>query len=109
MREWITGRNPVLETLRHSRRDFFRLVIADGLQPDVRIDEAITIVRGKKLPVEKVNKARLTNLSENHQGIALEVSAYPYSDLDSILKYAASTNTPPFVSVRVITVPAETL
>ncbi len=97
MKEWITGRNPVLETLRHSRRQFFRLLIADGLQPDPRIDAAIKFVREKKLPVEKVNKLKLAPLAENHQGIALEVSAYPYSDLQSILAFSAEKQEPPFI------------
>ena len=31
MKEWITGRNPVFETLRAGRRDVFRLLVAEGI------------------------------------------------------------------------------
>jgi 23S rRNA (guanosine2251-2'-O)-methyltransferase len=41
----------------------------------------------------------LDSLSDNHQGIAAEVSAYPYSDLNSILKLARQKEEEPFILI----------
>jgi 23S rRNA (guanosine2251-2'-O)-methyltransferase len=38
-------------------------------------------------------------MSDNHQGVAAEVSAYPYSDLDTILKLAKQKEEDPFILV----------
>jgi 23S rRNA (guanosine2251-2'-O)-methyltransferase len=96
LKEWITGRNPVFEVLNAQRRDIFRLLIAEGNQPDSRLLAAEKQVRSLGLPVEKVPRTRLNNLSENHQGVALEVSAYPYSDLSAMFELAEKRNEPPF-------------
>ncbi len=97
MKEWITGRNPVFEVLQVRRRQIFRLLVADGTQPDPRIKDAIYAVQNLHIPVEKVQKSRLNNLNENHQGIALEVSGYPYSDLGEMLALAQRKNEHPFI------------
>lgn len=99
MKEWITGRNPVIEVLQSRRRDIFRLLVAEGNQPDERISNAIKVAQSNRIPVEKVQRSRLNNLAENHQGIALEVSKYPYSDLAAILSRAEERNEPPLVLV----------
>lgn len=99
MKEWITGRNPVYEMLRAKRRQVFRLMIAEGVKADNRISEIIQIVRPYKVQVETVKRTQLDSLSDNHQGIAAEVSAYPYSDLDSILKLAKHKEQDPFILV----------
>lgn len=96
MREWITGRNPVIEVIHANRRDIFRLLVAEGVQPDARLQEAIHAVQARRLPVEKVQRSRLNNLAENHQGIALEVSGYPYSDLPAMFECAAQRAQAPF-------------
>ncbi len=99
MKEWITGRNPVYEMLRAKRRQIFRLLIAEGVKADSRISEIIQIVRPYKIQVETVKRAQLDSLSDNHQGVAAEVSTYPYSDLGSILKLAKQKEQDPFILV----------
>jgi tRNA G18 (ribose-2'-O)-methylase SpoU len=43
MKENIYGRNPVYETLRAGRRQAFQLFLAEGVQPNPRLDEIIAL------------------------------------------------------------------
>jgi 23S rRNA (guanosine2251-2'-O)-methyltransferase len=99
MRETITGRNPVYESLRAKRRDVFRLQIAEGVQERGRLIEILELCSLRKIPVEHVPRARLDKLSDSHQGVALEVSGYPYVGLDDILENAGAHGEALFVLV----------
>ncbi len=88
MREFIYGRNPVYETLRAKRRDVFLLLIAEGVQDKGRLIEILELASGRNIPIERVPRTRLDKLSDSHQGVALEVSGYPYVGLDDILENA---------------------
>jgi 23S rRNA (guanosine2251-2'-O)-methyltransferase len=99
MREIITGRNPVYECLRAKRRDGFRLQIAEGVQDRGRLSEILALCVARKIPVERVARARLDKLSDSHQGVALEVSGYPYVGLDDILENAGARKEPLFVLI----------
>jgi 23S rRNA (guanosine2251-2'-O)-methyltransferase len=99
MREWIYGRNPVYETLRAGRRQPFRLLVAEGVQEKGRLAEILGICSNKKVSIERVKRLRLDALAENHQGLALETSAYPYSNLVDVLDRARQYQEPPFVLV----------
>lgn len=99
MREWLYGRNPVYETLRAGRRQAFRLQVAQGAQPKGRLDEILQLARRRKLPVESVPRQVLDRLAEGHQGIAVEVSGYPYGTLPDILDVASNQNEPPFILI----------
>lgn len=99
MREWIYGRNPVYETLQAQRRQAFRLQIAQGVQLKGRLDECLQIARRRKLPVENVPRQVLDRMADGHQGIALEVSGYPYQTLADILDRAIEQNEPPFILI----------
>jgi len=97
MREWIYGRNPVYETLQAQRRQFFRLHIAQGVQPKGRLEEILQLTRQCKIPVESVPRQQLDRLADGHQGVALEVSGYPYSTIHDILDRAAALGEAPFI------------
>ena len=99
MRETITGRNPVYETLRAKRRDGFLLQIAEGVQERGRLIEILDLSALRKIPVERVARTRLDKLSDSHQGVALEVSGYPYVGLDDILENASTRGEALFVLV----------
>jgi 23S rRNA (guanosine2251-2'-O)-methyltransferase len=99
MREWICGRNPVYETLLARRRHLFRLLVAEGAQEKGRLAEIQHLCQEQKLPVERVSRQRLQSLDENPQGVALEASAYPYSNLEDILLLAESRAEPLFVLI----------
>jgi 23S rRNA (guanosine2251-2'-O)-methyltransferase len=99
MREIIYGRNPVYETLCARRRDVFRLQVAEGVQDRGRLTEILDLVARRKVPIERVARGRLDKLSENHQGVALEVSGYPYVGLDDILDRAEQRRESLFVLI----------
>lgn len=97
MRELIYGRNPVMEALQAKRRQAFGLLIADGVKKDAKINEVLALARQRNVPVSYVPKDQLEKLESNHQGMALEVSGYPYARMDDIYQRAAKQNAPPFV------------
>jgi 23S rRNA (guanosine2251-2'-O)-methyltransferase len=99
MKEWIIGRNPVYESLRAQRRNFFRLHIASGVEEKGRLSEILKLASTRKIPVTRVQRHQLDSMGEGHQGVALEVSAYPYSNLPDILERAAQRQEPPFILV----------
>jgi 23S rRNA (guanosine2251-2'-O)-methyltransferase len=97
MKEFIYGRNAVYETLRAKRRELFRIEIADGVKETGRISEIMQLAALHKVPSSLVPRAKLEKLNANHQGVALEVGGYPYSDVVEILELASHKNEPPFV------------
>jgi 23S rRNA (guanosine2251-2'-O)-methyltransferase len=100
MREWLYGRNPVHETLRAGRRNFFQLHLAAGNEDDKVLNEIIKLCRDKKIPTRTVTKDWFHTLTvSDHQGVALEVSAYPYRPLDEMLTLAHQRNEQPLILI----------
>jgi 23S rRNA (guanosine2251-2'-O)-methyltransferase len=98
-REWVYGRNPVYETLKAGRRRPFRAWVAEGVQEKGRLTDILSLCSARKVPVERVRRAQLDSLTQNHQGVAIEVSSYIYADLADILDRAKQLGEPPFVLV----------
>ena len=88
MKEWITGRNPVTEVLQAKRRQVFRLLFASGIEEKGKILELKRIAQQRKIPIEIVPKEKLAPLGDNPQGVAAEVSGYPYVDISDITDLA---------------------
>lgn len=100
MKEWIVGRNPVYESLRARRRNFFRLLVASGVEEKGRLSDILRLAASHKIAVSRVPRQQLDSLAhgeESHQGVALEASAYPYAALQDILERAAERGDPPFI------------
>src|SRR5574339_562868 len=97
MREFIYSRNAVHETLRTKRRDIFRIQVAEGAQEKGRLADILKIARDRRVPVERVQRARRDKVHQNHQGVVAEVSGYSYSDVVEILELANQKNEPPFI------------
>jgi len=97
MREMIYGRNPVYETLRARRRQFFGLQIAEGIQEKGHLAEIFQMARERNLPVQNVPRARLDRITSNHQGVALETSGYPYQAVEDMLDLAGERDEKPFL------------
>jgi len=97
MRDMITGRNPVFEVFQARRRQIFRLIVAVGVEEKGHLAEVIGAAAKMKIPVERVPRQRLDNLGEGHQGVAVEVSEYPFSTLPDILHVAHKRQEPIFV------------
>ena len=99
MKEWVFGRNPVYEVLRAQRRHVFRLLVAEGAQEKGRLVEILRLASQRKVPVERIPRGRLEAMATEHQGVILETSAYPYSNLLDILDLAESRQELPFVLI----------
>lgn len=97
MREWVYGRNPVYEVLRARRRQVFRLLAVEGGKEKGRLADILQLCSLNKVPVERISRQQLDSLAMNHQGVALEVSGYEYTDVADILERAERGGEPPFV------------
>jgi len=97
MKEYIYSRNAVYETLRAGRRQSYQLLIAEGAKEKGRLSEIVTLARQQKVKIERVSRGRLDSIHRQHQGVALQVSDYPYQDLVDILQLAEERGEPPFV------------
>ncbi|NQU29081.1 MAG: 23S rRNA (guanosine(2251)-2'-O)-methyltransferase RlmB [Anaerolineae bacterium] len=97
MKEFIYGRNPVYETLRAKRRQFFQLLVSEGAQEKGRLGEIIQMAQAQKVKVFRAPRKRMDKIAPNNQGIALEVSGYPYHNVLDILDRAEKRGEPLFV------------
>ena len=97
MKEYIYGRNPVYEALRAKRRQFFQLLVGEGAQEKGRLAEIMDMAQRQKVPIYSAPRKRMDKIAENNQGVALEVSSYPYHGVADILDRAQSRGEPPFV------------
>jgi 23S rRNA (guanosine2251-2'-O)-methyltransferase len=85
----LYGRNPVLEALRAGRAAR-KVVIADGVKPDPRIDEITELAGRAEIPVERAPRRRLDDIahSEQHQGVAGYFHTREPMALDQLLELA---------------------
>ena len=97
MKEWISGRNPVYEALIARRRQFFQLRLAKGLEEKGRIIEIKKLAAQSHIPIELVDRNQLNGITDNPQGVALQVGSYPYAELGDMLELALNKKEPPFI------------
>ena len=100
MPDYVWGRNPVLETLRSSRR-VKRLLIAEGQREAPALVNILREAARRQIPVETVPRSRLDQLSQGavHQGCLATVEARRYATLDEILAYAHARQEDPFLLI----------
>lgn len=77
-----------MEVLVTKRREVFRLLLATNVEEKGRVAEMTQMARARKIPVERVAREKLASMGENPQGVALEVSRYPYVDISDITTLA---------------------
>jgi 23S rRNA (guanosine2251-2'-O)-methyltransferase len=99
MKEWIYGRNPAYEVLQAGRRQVFQLNLAQGVKEKGRLAEIVNLARKNRVDIKYVPRQVLDKLDVNHQGVAVEVSGYPYGGLIDMLDLAVSRNEPPFILI----------
>ena len=97
MKENIYSRNAVYETLRAKRRQPIRLLVVDNIQDKGRLSEIFELAALRKVPVERVPRQMLDNITPQHQGVVLETGKYPYAELADIVENANNKNEPLFV------------
>ncbi len=90
MREWLFGRQAVRESLYAGRRQHFRLWLAEGMPKAPILDDITAEAQKRHIPIEVHSRqdiAQATGVDE-HQGVALETSAYPYVTTADMLALA---------------------
>ena len=99
MREILYGRQPVRETVRAGRRQIFKLLLAKGLKTSGLVGKILRLAEETSIPVQRVDRRDLERVGGevNHQGLAAEVSGYPYVDLVALLETVQHSSEPPFL------------
>ena len=99
MREWLFGRQAVRESLRAGRRQPARLLLLEGAARAPIIDEITAAAQKRHIPIEKCSRQIIGRVlgHEEHQGVALETSAYPYADVYAMLDLARTRQEPPLL------------
>ena len=100
MSEILIRRNTVLETLRGSRREILALWVQQGLSRK-EIAPILAAAKLRQVPVQTVSKQKIGQKAKDssHQGVLLEVNAYPYSHIDDMLALAESRQEKPFLLI----------
>jgi 23S rRNA (guanosine2251-2'-O)-methyltransferase len=76
----------------------YKLLLAQSVKETGLVAEMVAQAHQAKVAVERVERAALDRIGAvNHQGVAMEVSAYPYTDLREILTQAERRDEPPFL------------
>lgn len=93
----LTGRNPIREALKN-HRDLEKLLVQKGdLSGSAR--EIVQKAKEQKVQIQVVEKSRLDAIAPNHQGLIAFSSAYQYSSVEEILKYASEKGEDPFIII----------
>ena len=91
----LVGRNPIREALR-AGRDIEKLLVLKGeLSGSAR--EIVQKAREQHIIVQEVEKARLDELAQHHQGLIAFASAYAYSTVEAMLEEADRRHEEPFL------------
>ena len=83
--ERLYGRHAVHECLRARRRQISKLWLADGVDPAPILEQISALARAQKVPMAPAPRERFDQVSPHAQGVLLEVSEYPYVDLEAML------------------------
>jgi 23S rRNA (guanosine2251-2'-O)-methyltransferase len=97
--ELIFGVNPVKETLQGTRGAFSLYVQISAT--DHRVEKIIRLAEERGVAIHRREKADLTRMcaSSHHQGVALEVEPFNYSDFDDLLASIDQSGRPGFLLV----------
>ena len=97
----VYGVHPVLEALRARAGEVERLLLVEGALPVRVAGEVLALAQAARVRVERVAKERLAELSEGgvHQGVAAELRAFPYAELEDLLAVAEEAEEPPLLVV----------
>jgi 23S rRNA (guanosine2251-2'-O)-methyltransferase len=96
--ELLVGRNPVVEALK-AKIPATALYVATNIDSDERVTEAIRIAANRNLSLLEISKTELDRKTGGilHQGIALQVPPFQYTDLDGILAAASDSPSAPLL------------
>ena len=90
----LTGRNPIREALK-SGRDLEKLLVQKGeLSGSAR--EIVAMAKENRIMVQIVDKTRLDEISQHHQGLIAVASAYQYATMEELYETAKEKKEAPF-------------
>jgi 23S rRNA (guanosine2251-2'-O)-methyltransferase len=97
--ELIFGVNPVKESLQGSRGAYNLYVQLSAT--DHRVEKIIRLAEERGVPVHRRDKVDLTKMcaSSHHQGIALEVEPFRYTDFDDLMASVSQGGNSGFILV----------
>ncbi|GIO22921.1 23S rRNA (guanosine(2251)-2'-O)-methyltransferase RlmB [Oceanobacillus sp. J11TS1] len=94
-KEWIMGKNPVMEALK-SGRSVNKVLVSEQLQ-GTAFRNIQQLARESGAVVQKVPRSKLDKIQEgNHQGVIAYVASYPYASIDDLFKRAEEREEAPF-------------
>ncbi len=99
MPEYLYGHWPVMETLRANRRKLEQVLVAERAESRGITGEIIQLAHARDVPIQRVPKRILDDLSNNsnHQNTIIRAGGYPYVDVEAILQTAAYRQEKPFI------------
>ncbi len=97
----VYGIHPVLEALKARAAEVERLLLVEGVLPARVAGEVLSLAQAARVRVERVARERLAELAQGgvHQGVAAELRAFRYAELEDLLSAAQVANQPPLLVV----------
>lgn len=93
----VAGRNAVMELLK-SGKDINKLYVEHG-ERHGSINEIIAKAKEARIVMVEVDKSKLDQMAENHQGVVAVVPPFNYSEVDEILDVAKEKGEDPFLLI----------
>ena len=94
-KEWIIGKNPVMEALK-SGREINKILIAKGSQKG-GMQQIIKEAKQAGVITQYVPKHKIDKMvSGSHQGVIASIAAYEYANIDDLFERADEKNEEPF-------------
>lgn len=98
MSETVYGRRPVLEALQ-SGTGVHRILVASGAKPRGALSHILAAAEAQGVPVERVPRRELDQVSLRHQGVVAEVESFSYVQVEHCLERAAQRGEQPLLLV----------
>lgn len=85
--EFIYGKNAVLEALIAGDREINKILIANNIHSDNKLNEIKKVAQSKGIVFQFVAREKFNQWNEsNHQGVVAQISPIKYADLDEFLE-----------------------
>ena len=96
----IYGRHPVIAAL-ENQRQLNRIWIVPQLRHDPRFYSLLQQAKAEGAVIDEVEPRRLSQITDgaNHQGIAAQIAAYDYVDLEELIAKAKAATTDPVLLI----------
>lgn len=99
MHETLYGHHAVLEALRAGRRRFYEIIVAQGIREHDEVADILRLAETKRVAIKRAEREVLFKLGGDvkHQGVAAQVSVYPYADWDETVEVSLLQPEPPLL------------